>query len=73
MKTNEEYLDDYFDKQNDLIRKGERWRLRVSPEEFIKEIERIRAYGIEARKSKELTEYHIQSNEDGMVSNNVNG
>ena len=39
MKTNEEYLDDYFDKQNDLIRKGERWRLRVSPEEFIKGID----------------------------------
>ena len=68
MKTTEEYLDDYFDNQNDLSSKGERWRLRVTPEEFIKEIERIRAYGIEARKSNYLTDYHIQRNEEGMVS-----
>jgi hypothetical protein len=68
MKTTEEYLDDYFDKQNELERKGERWRLRVTPEEFIKEIASIRNYGIETRKQNILTENHIQRNEEAMVS-----
>ena len=68
MKTNEEYLDDYFDNQNELSRKGEQWRLRLTPEEFIEEIERIRAAGIEARKSDYFTEYHIQKNEEGGVA-----
>ena len=68
MKTIEEYLDDYFDKQNELSRKGELWRLRITPKEFIKEVERIKAEGIEAIKRNCLTEYHIQRKEECKVS-----
>lgn len=68
MKSTEEYLDDYFDNYNELLRKGELWRLRVTLMEFIKEIERARAYGIEARKGGTLTEYHIQRNEEGIIA-----
>ena len=70
MKTTEEYLNDYLDKQKELSKKGELWRLRVTQEEFIKEIEKIRAYGFELRKSSSLTltEYHIQRNEEGQVA-----
>ncbi len=64
MKTTEEYLDDYFDKQNELSKKGESWRLRVTVHEFLTEIERIREYGVKARQSNYLTEYHIQKNEE---------
>ena len=69
MKTTEDYIDDFLDKYNELIKKDELWRLRVTPQEFISEIERIRKYGKEARKSNYLNEYHIQCNEKGMVSN----
>ena len=44
MKSNSEYLDDYFDKYNDLKAKGELWRMRCSPEEFLKMLDKIRAY-----------------------------
>jgi hypothetical protein len=69
MKTTEDYIDDILDKYNELVKKEELWRLRVTPQEFIAEIERIRKYGKEARKSNYLNEYHIQCNENGMVSN----
>ena len=69
MKATEDYIDDFLDKYNELIKKEELWRLRVTPQEFIAEIERIRKYGKEARKSNYLNEYHIQCNENGMVSN----
>jgi len=68
VKTTEEYLNDYFDKQNELSRKGERWRLRVTPEEFLAEIEKIRVFEIEKRKSNTLNEYHIQRSIQGMIS-----
>ncbi|MCF8373417.1 MAG: hypothetical protein K9H64_17495 [Bacteroidales bacterium] len=67
MKSNEEYLNDYFQKQNELSRKGELWRLRVTPEEFLSEIDRIRNYEIENKKSNHLNEYHIRRNVDGMI------
>lgn len=68
MKTTEEYLDDYLDKYNELKKKNELWRFRVRPEEFLAEIEKIRVYGIVERKSNYLTEYHIQRNEEEMIS-----
>ena len=68
MKTAEEHLDDYLDKYNLLKKKNELWRLRVTPQEFLAEIERIRAYGIEQRKSNYLTEYHIDRNQEAMIS-----
>ncbi|MBX7109302.1 MAG: hypothetical protein K1X61_11700 [Chitinophagales bacterium] len=68
MKTTEDYLDDYLDKYNELKNKNELWRLRVTPEKFLAEIERIRAYGIEQRKSNYLNEYHIQRNQEGMIA-----
>jgi len=67
MKTTEEYLDDYLDKYNDLKRKDELWRLRVSPQEFLLEIERIREYGVKLRQSNYFTEYHIQCNEKEQI------
>lgn len=67
MKSNEEYLEDYFNKKNELSRKGEQWRLRVTQEEFVNEIERIRADGIKAREMNYLTEYHIRRNEEAGV------
>ena len=68
MKTIEEYSTDYFDKLNELSSKGELWRIRVTHEEFLSEIERIRAYEIDMRKSEHLNEYHIQRNVEGMIS-----
>jgi hypothetical protein len=68
MKTAEEHLDDYLDKYNVLKKKNELWRLRVTPEKFLAEIERIRAYGIEQRKINYLNEYAIQKNQEGMIA-----
>jgi len=68
MKTTEEYSNDYFDKLNELSNKGEQWRIRVTHEEFLSEIEKIRVYEINVRKSKHLNEYHIQRNVEGMIS-----
>ena len=68
MKTTEEYSNDYFDKLNELSSKGEQWRIRVTHEEFLSEIEKIRSYEIENRKSSHLNEYHIQRNVEGMIS-----
>jgi hypothetical protein len=68
MKTTEEHLDDYLDKYNKLKKKNELWRLRVTPEKFLTEIERIRAYGIEQRKNNYLNEYAIQKNQEGMIA-----
>ena len=67
MKSTEEYISDYLEKYTTLLKKGELWRLRVTLNEFIKEIERIREYGIEQRKSNYLNEYHIQSNQNGKI------
>lgn len=69
METTEEYFDRYLDKYNELKEIGELWRIRVTPQEFLAEIERVREYGIEARKAKKLTEYHIQKNVNGMITN----
>ncbi len=68
MKTIEEYLDDYFDLYNELLKKDELWRLRVTPDEFIAEIEKIRLYEIQCSKGSTLNEYHIQRNIEGQVS-----
>lgn len=67
MKSNEEYLNDFHLKKKELEERGELWRLRVTEEEFISEIERIRKEGIESRKSSSLNEYHIQRNEEGQI------
>lgn len=68
MKSNSEYISDYLEKYTTLLKKGELWRLRVTLNEFVKEIERIREYGIEQRKSNYLNEYSIQSNQSGIIS-----
>ena len=67
MKTTEEYSNDYFNRLNELSSKGEQWRIRVTHEEFLSEIERIRSYEIENKKSGHLNEYHIQRNIEGMI------
>ena len=67
MKSNEEYLNDFHLKKKELEEKGELWRFRVSEEEFISEIERIRKNGIEARKGSSLNEYHLQRSEEGQI------
>lgn len=68
MKTTEEYSNDYLNKLLELSSKGEQWRIRVTHEEFLSEIEKIRAYEINERKSKHLNEYHIQRNVEAMIS-----
>jgi hypothetical protein len=67
MKTTEEYLNDYYDKHNELSKKGETWRLRVTAEEFISEIEKIRDYEIQVSKGSTLNEYHIQRNIEAQI------
>ncbi|MEI8273500.1 MAG: hypothetical protein WCG08_12830 [Paludibacter sp.] len=68
MKSTEEYINDYNNKLNELSSKGEEWRIRVTQEEFLTEIERIREYENRNANSKELNEYHIQRNVKAMIS-----
>ena len=68
MKATDEYLDDYFDKYNELKKKNDLWRLRVTPEEFLAKIVRIRVYGTEKRKNKYLNDFHVESTQDNMIS-----
>ena len=68
MKSTKEYLDDYFEMQKDLLRKGELNQLCVTQEEFLERVERIRAWGVEERKSNYLTEFYIQRSEERMFS-----
>ena len=42
MESNEKYLEIYFLKKTELEQKGEIWRLRVTQEEFLSEIKRLR-------------------------------
>ena len=66
MKTTEEFLNDYFDKQDELIKRNELWRMRFTLDEYLSEIEKIRDYA--NRKNESLNEYHIQRNIKGMIS-----
>lgn len=66
MKTTEEFLNDYFDKQDELIKRNELWRMRFTLDEYLSEIEKIRDYA--NRKNESLNEYHIQRNIEGMIS-----
>jgi hypothetical protein len=67
LKSTEAYLDDYLDKYNELKKLNELWRMRVTPQQFLTEIDRIRAYGIEARKNNYHNEYAITQYEKGKV------
>ena len=64
MKTTKDYLDACLDKYNYLKKKNELWRIRVTPQQFLSEIEK----GKNARKEKYWNEYHIQRNEEASVS-----
>lgn len=68
MESNEKYLEKYFLKKTELEQKGEIWRLRVTQEEFLSEIKRLREYEIDAKKYGSLNEYHIQRNIEGTIS-----
>ena len=68
MKTNEEYLKDYDEKLNNLIEKGEEWRIRVTRQEYLSEIERLRIYEKEEMIKKRFNNFHIQSNINGTIS-----
>ena len=67
MKTTEGYLDDYLDKYNELKKKNELWRLRVTPQKFLEEVEKIRVYSIEAKKNKSFNRYHIHKSETAAI------
>lgn len=67
MESDEKYLKDFLLKKAELQAKGELWRLRITQEEFLKEIQRLRKYEIDA-KSGTLNEYHIQRNITGTIS-----
>lgn len=68
MESNEKYLEKYFLKKAELERKGEIWRLRVTQEEFLSEIQRLRDYEIDATNTSTLNEYHIQRIIKGSIS-----
>jgi len=67
MESNEKYLEKYFLKKSELEQKGEIWRLRVTQEEFLSEIQRLREYEIEAKKNSNLNDYHIQRSIEGTI------
>ena len=67
MESDEKYLEEYLLKKAELEAKDELWRLRVTQEEFLKEIQRLRKYEIDAKNST-LNEYHIQRNIEGTIS-----
>lgn len=52
MKTTEDYLDDYLDKYNLLKSKNELWRLKHTPQEFLKIVERAKRRTTEDRERK---------------------
>ncbi|NVN95144.1 MAG: hypothetical protein HXX18_07675 [Bacteroidetes bacterium] len=68
MESNEKYINDFLFKKAELEAKGELWRLRVTQEEFLSEIQRLRKYEIDAKKNSTLNEYHIQQNIEGIIS-----
>lgn len=68
MRTTEEYLNDYYNKVNELADKGELWRLRVTEVEFVSEIERLRKFEEEMKDCKTLNQYHIQRNIESSVA-----
>ena len=68
MESNEKYLGEYFLKKTELEQKDEIWRLRVTQEEFLSEIQRLREYEIDARNNSTLNEYHIQRNIEATIS-----
>lgn len=68
MESNEKYLEKYLLKKSELEAKGELWRLRVTQEEFLSEIQRLRKYEIDMKRNSALNEYHIQRNIEGTIS-----
>ncbi len=69
MKSLEEYIDDYLDNYNDLKKTNELWRIKYTPQEFIEEIEKVRAWGIKERKyGSILNEYSIEQSEKKMAA-----
>lgn len=68
MELNEKYLEEYLLKKAELEKKGELWRLRVTQEEFLSEIQRLRKYEIDMKGNSTLNEYHIQQNIEGTIS-----
>lgn len=68
MESNEKYLEKYLLKKAELEEKGDLWRLRVTQEEFLKEIQRLRKYEIDTKGNSTLNDYHIQQNIEGTIS-----
>ncbi len=68
MKTTEDYLDDYLDKYNLLKSKNELWRLKHTPQEFLKIVERAKSRAAEDREMGYLNEFHIQQNEINVIA-----
>ncbi len=68
MKTTEDYLDDYLDKYNSLKSKNELWRLKHTPQEFIKIVEQAKSRAAEDREMGYFNEFHIQQNEINVIA-----
>lgn len=62
MESNEKYLEKYLLKKAELEKNGELWRLRVTQEEFLSEIEKLRKFEIERKENNTLNDYQIQQN-----------
>lgn len=68
MQSNEHYLKRYDDNMKSYTEKGEPWRMKISREEFIQELERFRKQEAESMARGYLTPYNIQSNIEGSIS-----
>ncbi len=67
MQSTEKYLKVYRTKKEELSKKNELWRLRITEEEFLKEIDRLKQYEKNNKESKHLNDYHIERNIDTCI------
>jgi 16S rRNA C967 or C1407 C5-methylase (RsmB/RsmF family) len=67
-KTQEDYFDDYLDNYNELLKKNELWRLRLQPQEFIDEVDRIFKKCAQDSLSGYLNAYASSANKKSMIA-----
>jgi hypothetical protein len=68
MEATEVYLEKYLQIKAELEKKGELWRLRVTQEEFLKEIERLRQYEFDSMQYGTINEYSIQTTIENSIT-----
>ncbi len=68
LKSREDYVDDYLDKYNELKARDALWRLRVQPQEFLDELDRILERSRRDRAGGSKNEYTIRRDELACIS-----